>query len=308
MMTRTLDMRKKRCTRSERIFDLCNAVVMGLIIIACAYPVYYTVIASFSNPNLVIGGKVYFWIREFTLESYREVMKYRAVLIGYRNTLLYTSAGTLLNLLFLIPASYALSKQEVKGRRMIMLFFVFTMYFGGGMIPTYLQYREFGLINNPWVLILPDAFSVYNMLITRSYFESNFSETLAEAARIDGAGELRIFWQLALPLSGAIIAVMALFHAVAHWNSYFNALLYIRDTDYYPLQLVMRQILMTTQNIGGDVSMAGTDELVETARRIRVAQTMKYALVILANLPVLVAYPFVQKYFVKGVMIGTIKG
>ena len=307
-MTRTLDMRKKRCTRSERIFDLCNAVVMGLIIIACAYPVYYTVIASFSNPNLVIGGKVYFWIREFTLESYREVMKYRAVLIGYRNTLLYTSAGTLLNLLFLIPASYALSKQEVKGRRMIMLFFVFTMYFGGGMIPTYLQYREFGLINNPWVLILPDAFSVYNMLITRSYFESNFSETLAEAARIDGAGELRIFWQLALPLSGAIIAVMALFHAVAHWNSYFNALLYIRDTDYYPLQLVMRQILMTTQNIGGDVSMAGTDELVETARRIRVAQTMKYALVILANLPVLVAYPFVQKYFVKGVMIGTIKG
>ena len=189
-----------------------------------------------------------------------------------------------------------------------MLFFVFTMYFGGGMIPTYLQYREFGLINNPWVLILPDAFSVYNMLITRSYFESNFSETLAEAARIDGAGELRIFWQLALPLSGAIIAVMALFHAVAHWNSYFNALLYIRDTDYYPLQLVMRQILMTTQNIGGDVSMAGTDELVETARRIRVAQTMKYALVILANLPVLVAYPFVQKYFVKGVMIGTIKG
>lgn len=297
----------QRRTRSERIFDACNAIMLCLVVFACAYPIYYTVIASFSNPNLVISGKVYLWIREFTLESYQEVLRYKAVLTGYRNTLLYATFGTVWNLILLIPASYGLSKKFLKGRKLLMGYFVFTMYFNGGMIPTYLLLKDMNLINNPLVLIIPGAFSVYNMLITRTFFESNFSEALAEAARIDGAGELRIFFQIALPLSGAIVAVMALYHAVGHWNSYFNALLYIRKAEFYPLQLVMRQILMTTQNVLSD-AMADTEELVETARRQRIAQTMKYALVILANLPVLAAYPFVQKYFVKGVMIGAIKG
>lgn len=297
----------QRRTRSERIFDACNAIMLCLVVFACAYPIYYTVIASFSNPNLVISGKVYLWIREFTLESYQEVLRYKAILTGYRNTLLYATFGTVWNLILLIPASYGLSKKFLKGRKLLMGYFVFTMYFNGGMIPTYLLLKDMNLINNPLVLIIPGAFSVYNMLITRTFFESNFSEALAEAARIDGAGELRIFFQIALPLSGAIVAVMALYHAVGHWNSYFNALLYIRKAEFYPLQLVMRQILMTTQNVLSD-AMADTEELVETARRQRIAQTMKYALVILANLPVLAAYPFVQKYFVKGVMIGAIKG
>ena len=302
-----VQLKKHGRTRSEIVFDALNTVIMVLLIIVCIYPIYYTMIASFSNPNLVISGNVYLWIREFTLESYREVLKYSAVIIGYRNTILYTLFGTIWNLFLLIPASYGLSKNWLKGRNLIAVFFVFTMYFSGGMIPTYLLYKNMNLINNPLVLIIPGAFSVYNMLITRSFFESNFPESLAEAARIDGAGEMRIFVQLALPLSGAIIAVMALFHAVGHWNSYFNALLYIRDAKYYPLQLVMRQILTTTQNVAGDPS-ADSEELIENARRMRIAQTMKYALVILANVPVLVAYPFVQKYFVKGVMIGAIKG
>ena len=306
-MKKHVMLRRNNRTGSEIAFDVCNAILMCLMIVACAYPIYYTIIASFSNPNLVISGKVYLWIKEFTLESYQEVLKYKAVLTGYRNTIFYAAFGTIWNLTLLIPASYALSKKDLKGRGFLMFFFVFTMYFSGGMIPTYLLYKNMGLINKPWVLIIPDALSVYNMLITRSFFASNFSETLAEAARIDGAGELRIFFRLVLPLSGAIIAVMALFHAIGHWNSYFNALLYIRSAEYYPLQLVMRQILMTTQNIAGDPT-ADTEELIETARRMRVAQTMKYALVILANVPVLAAYPFVQKHFVKGVMIGAIKG
>lgn len=300
---------RKKQIHSEWLFDSLNSVIMFLLIAICAYPIYYTVIASFSNPNLVIGGKVYLWIKEFTLESYREVLKYRSVITGYRNTILYTVLGTIWNLVLLIPASYGLSQNTLKGRGALMLFFVFTMYFGGGMVPTYLLYKELGLVNHPLVLIIPDAFSVYNMLIARSFFKSNLAESLTESARIDGAGEFRILCQIVLPLSGSIIAVMTLFHAVAHWNSYFNALLYIRDVEYYPLQLVMRQILMTTQNVAGsDISNIGTEEMVETARRIRVAQTMKYALVILANVPVLAAYPFVQKHFVKGVMVGAIKG
>lgn len=295
-------------TKGERIFDVGNTVFLILITLIVAYPLYYTIIASFSEPELVIRGKIALWIKGFTLDSYKEVLKYKSVVNGYKNSLIYTVAGCLYGLAILLPCSYALSKKTLKGRGILSVYFMFTMYFSGGMIPTYLNFKSLGLIDSPLVMIIPTAFTVYNMLITKTFFESNFSESLAEAARIDGAGEFRIFFQLALPLSGAIIAVMSLYIAVRIWNSYFNALLYIQNADYYPLQLIMRQILNAAKSTSAGGDAMSEDALEAILRQQRLAMTMRYSLVILANLPVLIAYPFVQKYFVKGVMIGAVKG
>ena len=294
-------------TRNDVVFDAVNGVLVALVILACAYPIYYTIIASFSDPAQVISGNVFLWVKDFTLDSYRSVLQYTQVWQGYANTLLYTACGTVYNLFLLLPASYAMAKHELKGRNILMVFFVFTMYFSGGTVPMYLQLRNMDLINNPVVMILPGAFSVYNMIITRTYF-AGFPESLKEAATIDGAGELRIFLRIVMPLSGAIVAVMTLYHAVGHWNSYFNALIYLNDREYYPLQLVMRQVLLMNSAISVDVTGMDAEALADLLRRQRLAETMKYSLIIVANLPVLVAYPFVQKYFVKGVMIGSLKG
>ena len=295
-------------TKSEKIFDIANTVFLILITLLAAYPLYYTVIASFSEPELVIRGKITLWIKGFTLDSYKEVLKYKSVINGYKNSLIYTVSGCLYGLAILLPCAYALSKKTLKGRGVLGVFFMFTMYFSGGMIPTYLNFKSLGLIDSPLVLIIPAGFSVYNMLITKTFFESNFSESLAEAARIDGAGVFRIFFQLALPLSGAIIAVMTLYIAVRIWNSYFDALLYIQNADYYPLQLIMRQILNAAKSTSAGGDAMSEDAIEAILRQQRLAMTMRYSLVILANLPVLIAYPFVQKYFVKGVMIGAVKG
>ncbi|MBQ3079484.1 MAG: carbohydrate ABC transporter permease [Clostridia bacterium] len=294
-------------TRFDVVFDTINLLLMCVIIFVCAYPIYYTIVASFSDPNAVIGGKVFLWPIGYTLDSYRSVLNYSQVWTGYRNTILYTAIGTVYNLFLLLPASYALSRKTLKGRGLITGYFVFTMYFGGGTIPFYLVIKSLGLIDTPAVMIIPGAFSVYNMIITRTNFQS-FPETLREAAKVDGAGEFRIFMQIILPLSGAIISVMALYHAVGHWNSYFNGLLFLNSQKYFPLQLVMRQVLLMNQSISLDVTGMSTEELADLLRRQRLAETMKYSLIIIANLPILIAYPFVQKYFVKGVMIGSIKG
>lgn len=201
-------------TRGDRIFDIVNHVLLILVVIACLYPLYFTVIASFSDPYSVVRGQVIFWPQGFTLDSYRAVFQYKQLWVGYRNTILYTIVGTLYNLFLLLPCAYAMAKRGLKGKGVLMGLFVFTMYFSGGMIPSYLIMKQLGLINTSWVLILPGAFSVYNMIVTRTYFSSSFPEALAEAAKIDGAGEFRIFLTICLPLSGAIIAVMALFNAL----------------------------------------------------------------------------------------------
>lgn len=298
---------KEPRTRFDVIFDTINAVLIALVVLACAYPIYYTIVASFSDPDAVIGGKVYLWPVKPTLDTYRSVLHYSSIWVGYRNTLFYTVVGTIYNLLLLLPASYALSRPTLKGRGIIMGFFVFTMYFGGGTIPFYLQMKSMGFIDNVLVMIVPGAFSVYNMIITRTYFQS-FPETLREAAIIDGASEFRVFTQIIIPLSDSIIAVMALYHAVGHWNSYMGALLYLNSSEKYPLQLIMRQVLLQNTSISLDVTGMDPEELADIARRTKLAHTMKYSLIIVANLPVMVAYPFVQRYFVKGVMIGAIKG
>ena len=295
-------------TRGDRIFDIVNHVLLILVVIACLYPLYFTVIASFSDPYSVVRGQVIFWPQGFTLDSYRAVFQYKQLWVGYRNTILYTIVGTLYNLFLLLPCAYAMAKRGLKGKGVLMGLFVFTMYFSGGMIPSYLIMKQLGLINTPWVLILPGAFSVYNMIVTRTYLSSSFPEALAEAAKIDGAGEFRIFLTICLPLSGAIIAVMALFNALGHWNSYFNALIYINDSELYPLQLVLRQILVLNQSMNVDSSTMTTEEIAYQLQKAYMAETMKYSVLFIANLPMLAAYPFVQKYFVKGVMIGSVKG
>lgn len=295
-------------SKNDQVFRVINTILLLLVVFMCLYPLYFTVIASFSDAHEAVRGNVVLWPKGFTLESYQAVFKYKQLWVGYRNTLIYTVVGTLYNLFLLMPSAYAMAKRGLKGKKVLMGLFVFTMYFSGGMIPSYLVIRDLNLIDTPWVLILPGAFSVYNMIVTRTFFASNFPESLAEAAKIDGAGEFRIFFTIALPLSGAIIAVMTLFNALGHWNSYFNALIYINNSEYYPLQLVLRQILVLNQSMNVDVGAMTTEEMAYQLKKAYMAETMKYSLIFIANLPMLVAYPFVQKHFVKGVMIGSIKG
>ena len=303
-----MSIRTRRRTRGDKIFDAVNLTLVILVVILCIYPLYYTVIASFSEPEEVLKGRVLLLPSGFTLDSYRTVFTYEKIWRGYLNTIGYTVVGTLYNLILLLPASYAMAKKGLKGRGLLMGFFVFTLYFNGGMIPNYLLMKDLSLINSPWVMVIPGAFSVYHMIITRTFFSSTFPESLSEAARIDGAGEFRIFFQIALPLSGAIIAVMALFHALGHWNDFFNAMIYLSDMSLFPLQLVLRDILLQSQTVNFQQAGMSTEAMADLLRRQYLAETMKYSLIFIANLPMLIAYPFVQKHFVKDVVIGALKG
>lgn len=303
-----MSMSTRRRTRGDKVFDVVNLLLVLLVVILCIYPLYYTVIASFSEPEEVLKGRVLLFPSGFTLDSYRTVFTYEKIWRGYLNTIGYTVVGTLYNLFLLLPASYAMAKKGLRGKGILMGLFVFTMYFNGGMIPNYLLMKNMALLNSPWVMIIPAAFSVYDMIITRTFFAANFPDALSEAARIDGAGEFRIFFQIALPLSGAIIAVMALFHALGHWNDFFNAMIYLSDARLFPLQLILRDILLQNQTVNFQQAGMSTEAMADLLRRQYLAETMKYALIFIANLPMLIAYPFVQKHFVKGVVIGAVKG
>ena len=293
---------------SDRVFIIICTIIIVIAVLLVLYPIYFTIIASFSDPSAVVNGNVLVWVNGFTLDSYRSIIKYQQLWVGYRNTFLYTTFGTLGNLVVLLPCAYALSKRYLRGRGLLMVYFIIPSYFGGGMIPFYMLIRNLGLVNNPLVLILPMGVSFFYLVVTRTFFTSSDYETLAEAARIDGANEFRIFFSIILPLSGAIIAVMALYNAVAHWNSFFSALIFINDSKFYPLQLILRQILLLNQSVSFDTRIMTTEMIKDNLRRAYLAETLKYSLIIIASLPLLIAYPFVQKYFVKGVMIGSVKG
>ena len=297
-------------TRFDRTFDICNIVFMALILFIMAYPLYFTIIASISEPSEVALGNIVIVPHGFTLESYLNVFKSKDIWTGYRNSLFYTLFGTLFNLALTIPAAYALSKKELPWRTVIAWVFLFTMYFGGGLIPTYLLVKGLGLLNRPYTLVVLGGLSVFNLVVSRTYYQSSIPEALYEAAYIDGSSELRAFFTIAVPLSAPIIAVMALYYAMGHWNDYFTALVYTSSAKYQPLQLVLRQILILNKQMLSQIDFINDDgSAVETARRMAyIAQGMKYSVIIIASLPMLIAYPFVQKYFVKGVMIGSFKG
>lgn len=292
------------------MFDVCNTIIMILVLAICIYPLYYTVIASISEPSAVVKGQVTIVPVDFTLQSYKHVFSNEEIWRGYANTIYYTILGTIFNLFLTIPTAYALSKKKLPYKNFIMTLFLITMYFGGGMVPTYLLIKNLGMINTRWVMILTGGISVYNLIVTKTYFSSSISESLYEAADIDGAGEIKKFLSIGMPLAKPIVAVMTLYYSVNHWNSYFNALLYISNRKLDPLQSVLRRILILNEDALNNALMMNelsTEEIVAAAKRAEAAYTMKYAVVFIASAPLLIMYPFIQKYFVKGVMIGAVK-
>lgn len=293
---------KRQVTWNDLIFNIVLYGVSILILIVVIYPLYFIVIASFSNPTEVANGKVWFVPSQFTLDGYKEIMRHPELWIGYRNTIFYTVLGTVIGLAVNIPAAYALSRRDLVGRKLITFFFIFTMFFNGGLIPTYFTIRDFGLYDTFWVMVLPFSVVVYHIIIARTFFDSSLPQGILDAAQIDGCGNLRFFFQIALPLSKAVLAVIALYTAVSQWNAYFNALVYIRNEDLKPLQLVIRNILITNQ------AMAGTGDGLAAQEARRLSELMKYAVIIISTVPIMCVYPFVQKYFSQGVMIGAIKG
>lgn len=290
------------------LFDVVNVLLVVLITAIIAYPLYFCVIASFSDPAEVAAGHTLVWIKDFTLDAYKLVLKEDQLWVGYRNTIIYTTLSTLYRLALTITAAYVLSKDKLPFRNLLSWYFFITMYIGGGMIPEYILIKNLGLLDTPWVMIIGTAgVNAYNLIITRQYFSTSIPSSLYEAAYIDGAGEWKTFISIALPLSKPIMAVMTLYIGVGCWNAYYKALLYIYDKKLYPLQLVLRNILNANQLDLSNIQGSST-ELASLVYRANMAQGMKYSIVILASLPLIIAYPFMQKYFEKGVMVGSVKG
>lgn len=290
-------------TRSDQMFDLSNKLFTFILLMIIVYPLIYVTSASFSDPVYVHTGKVWLWPLGFTIEGYVEVFKNAEIWSGYRNTIFYTLGGTFINLFVTLPCAYALSRQGVKGRNLVMAMLVFTMFFQGGIIPTFLVIKGLGLIDTIWAMLLPNAATVWNIIVTRTFFQSTIPKELEEAAEMDGCSVVKTFFMIVLPLSAPIIAVMGLFYGVWHWNQYFNAMMYISNRELYPLQLILREILVLNQQVEPD-----SQDLAELLEQERVADIMKYAVMIVSAVPLLMVYPFLQRFFVKGVLIGSIKG
>ena len=312
-MVKTTDKGKKKRligrTKADVIFDTVNVIIMCFLLFIFIFPLYYVVIASISDINELAMGNVTFWPRGFTMDAYRSIMINDQIWTGYINSIIYAVGSVIWTLVLLLPISYALSKKYMFGRTFIGWFFLLTMYFSGGLIPTFLLYQSLGLVNSRLAVIVGSV-SVFSIVVTRTFFTSNIPEELFESVRMDGGNELTCFFRIALPLSGAIIAVMALFTAVGSWNSFFTALVYFSRRELFPLQLILRNIIMLNEQMIAhpDFGLLEPDMQAFMIQQARLGQSMRYAIVFIASAPLLIAYPFVQKFFVKGVMIGSIKG
>ena len=287
-------------SRGDKVFRFFSGLFLLLLAAIVLYPVYFIIIASFSDPDAVLAGKVVLWPVDINLEGYIKIIEREDVWLGYRNTIVYTLLTVVLSLLVTIPAGWALSRKTLPGKKFLMMYFIIPMFFGGGLIPFYNVMSSLGLINTIWAIILPSILSVWNLFMTKTFFESSIPGGLIEAAKIDGAGHFRTFVSVVLPLAKAILAVMALYYAVGQWNSYFNAMIFLQDESMYPLQLVLKEILIASESTVG-----GSGETI--LQQYRLANQLKYVSVIVSSLPVLMLYPFVQKYFAQGVMIGSLK-
>lgn len=293
-----------KCSYEDKIFDVVNVVVMLILLVIFAWPLWFVLIASVSDPNAVWNGKVLLWPVEFSLKAYKEAFKFTSLWVGYKNTIIYTGLGTFINVIMTICAAYPLSRKEFLVRKPVMYILLITMYFNGGLIPTYLVVKNLKLINTMWAMIIPGACSVYNVLVMKTYFMSSIPNSLWEAAELDGANSYQYLVKIMLPLSKPIIAVISLYYAVGHWNDYYTALVYLFDMEKMPLQSVLRDLLMTMQLQSAQGVVLNSAQMQE---KQELAQLLKYATIILSSVPVLCAYPFIQKYFVKGVMIGSVK-
>lgn len=292
----------KQKSLSDLLFYIFVYIFLTLVCLAILYTLVFVLSASFSEPEAIYQGKVWLFPKGFTLEGYQRVFRDHRIWKGYRNSIMYTTLGTFISLSLTLTSAYALSRRDLVGRGVLTAFMVFTMFFSGGMIPTYLLIKNLNMLNTIWAIILPSAVSMTNVIIARTFFSTTIPDELLEAAEIDGCGNTRFFFSIVVPLSQAIIAVIALYYAVGIWNEYFTALLYLDDSKLYPLQLILREILIQSQ-----MSEMVTD-LIEADQLQRVSEIIKYALIIVASVPMLILYPFLQRYFVKGVMIGSIKG
>ncbi|EFU39279.1 binding-protein-dependent transport systems inner membrane component [Paenibacillus vortex V453] len=290
-------------SRGDRIFNIINYTILILVTIIVMYPLVFVLSASFSDPQTVLRGEMLLWPKGVNLNSYVKIFQNKDIISGFTNTLVYTSLGTFINLAMTILAAYPLSRKDFVGRNAIMAMLVFTMFFSGGLIPTYLLIKNLGMLNTLWVMIIPNAVSIWNIIIMRTFFQQSIPGELQEAATIDGCSNIKILTRIILPLSMPIIAVTILFYAVGHWNAFFNALLYLSDKDKFPLQLILREILIQGQT--NDMVKMSTESAIKQQREV---EGIKYAVLVVANIPVLALYPFLQRYFVKGVMIGAIKG
>jgi multiple sugar transport system permease protein/putative aldouronate transport system permease protein len=288
---------------SDRTFTIINYTILTIFLLVILYPLIYIVSASLSSARAVTSGDVWLWPVEFTSDGYSAIFKNNMLLTGFKNSLFYTGVGTFLNVVLTILAAYPLARKNLFGGGFIMMLFVFTLLFNGGLIPTYLVVQDLGLLNTRWALILPTALSVWNVIITTTFFRATIPDELLDAAHLDGCNDFRFLWDVVIPLSGPIIAVNALFYAIGHWNQYFYALIYVTDQSLYPLQLVLREILIENRI---DISMVG--DVQDLVRRQNLRELLKYSLIVVATAPLLVVYPFVQKHFVRGVLIGSLKG
>lgn len=294
---------EKRRLYSDRFFDAVNIGMMLILLIIFIWPIWFVVIASFSEPTAVNLGKVLLIPVDFTLNGYKRMFEYEQIWEGYANTIFYTTVGTFLNMTMSICLAYPLSEKSFKLRNVLTFYFMFTMYFSGGLVPTYLLYKNIGIVNTRWAMLLPGMVSVYNSLIIRSFFMNSIPGELKEAAKLDGANTAQYLIKIVMPLSKAVFAVVGLYYMVGHWNNYTKALYYLYDTSKYPLQMVLRELLMSTKLLG-DMNL--DSELMQLA--LEQSQLLKYCVIIAAALPMLCIYPFIQKYFVKGVMVGAVKG
>ncbi|MEG1686314.1 MAG: carbohydrate ABC transporter permease [Angelakisella sp.] len=292
-----------RRTREDTVFDVITVLFLGALLLIIAYPLYFVLIASISDPYEVLNGNVLFLAKGINFDAYKRIFQDKTIWIGYFNTFAYTVCGTMFNVALTMMIAYPLSRKNFSGRKTIMTLLIITMYFGGGMIPTYMLVNKLQLRNTFWVMIVLGAVSVYNIIIARTFLESNISTELEEAASIDGCSQLKFFTSMVIPLSKSVIAILVLYYAVAHWNDYMRGLLYLDKAEKFPLQLVIRSILLQTKTVAAD-----TMDVFELDARMKLAESIKYGVIIISSLPVLVLYPFVQKHFVKGVMIGSVKG
>ena len=296
-----------KSTRFDRNFDRTVCVLLVLLLLVVLYPLYFVVIASFSDPSLVSTGKVSLYPRGITFEGYKKVIEYDKIWVGYRNTIFYVILYTLLSVSITMAAGYVVSRKNLVGRSAIMLFMTFTMFFGGGMVPTYLLVNGMGLVGNPAVIVIMGCVNVYNIIIARTFMSQSIPDELFEAASIDGCSHFQFFFHIVLRLSPALLSVLTLFAAVGQWNSWFNAMIYLRDPNHMPLQIVLREIIIIESNLAQNTD-AGAMMGEDTARQALLVESMKYAVIIVSTLPIMCLYPFMQKYFVKGIMIGSIKG
>lgn len=296
-------------TRGDKLFLGFVYFFLFLALVVVLYPLIYIVSASISNPHMVNSGEMWLLPKGITLEGYKTLLGNNSIWRGYANTIYYTVLGTSINLIVTLPCAYALSRDDFYGRRAFTNFMIVTMFLSGGLIPSYLLIRSLGMLNTVWALVIPGAVSVYNVVVTRTFFQSTIPREMEEAAIVDGCSDFRLFMQIVLPLSTPIIAVLALFYGVGHWNSFFSALIYLSDKSMYPLQMVLREILilqdMSSNTVGSNVTAEVANMLYS---KQQLAAVIKYGVMIVSSLPVIMVYPFLQKYFVKGMMVGSIKG